>query len=396
MNPGLETLQPYPFQRLGELLAGVESADLPAISMTVGEPQHAPPERVITAMKQALGQINQYPKTMGSHPLRSAIARWLEARFHLPGVDAERQVLPVNGTREALFALAQVIVTPGRDGAVISPNPFYQIYEGAALLAGSRPKFVPVQAESEFLPDFSTLTEQDWQNVDLLYLCNPGNPTGALIPKTQLIDLIRLAQQHDFVIACDECYSEIYPDENTPPTGLLGAAAAMGNLDFRQCLVFHSLSKRSNLAGLRSGFVAGDADLISQFIRYRTYHGCAMPPHHQAASAIAWSDEDHVARNRSLYRAKFEAVVPILSSVVPVSMPEAGFYLWPKTPFEDTEFARELVRRCNVSVLPGQFLGRSVEGVNPGAHHVRIALVAEEAVCVEAAERIVHSLQKGW
>lgn len=396
MNPGLETLQPYPFQRLAALFDGIESASLPAIAMTVGEPQHAPPECVIEGLQQALAQINRYPKTQGSAQLRSTIARWLEARFALPGIDSERQVLPVNGTREALFAIAQVVVTPGRDGAVISPNPFYQIYEGAALLAGSRPKFVPAQAETGFLPDFSALTEQDWQNVELLYLCNPGNPSGALIPKTQLIELIRLAQQHNFIIACDECYSEIYPDETTPPTGLLAAAAAMGNSDYKQCLVFHSLSKRSNLAGLRSGFVAGDADLIAKFIRYRTYHGCAMPPHHQAASAIAWSDEDHVARNRSLYRAKFEAVVPILSSVLPVSMPEAGFYLWPRTPIEDTEFARELARRCNVSVLPGQFLGRTVEGVNPGAHHVRIALVAEKAVCVEAAERMVHSLQQGW
>ena len=396
MNPGFEALQPYPFQRLAQLFEGVKPGDQPRITLTVGEPGHRAPSFVLEALALALDKAGSYPSTAGSDDLRSAIADWLAKRFGLAPLDPYRQVLPVNGTREALFAIAQVLVTPGTDGAVVCPNPFYQIYEGAALLAGSTPTFVPVLAETGFQPDFSQLGDRDWAKVELLYLCNPGNPAGAVIPQQQLQNLIRLAKEHNFVIASDECYSEIYPNEDKPPGSLLTAAAAMGHQDYRDCLVFHSLSKRSNLPGLRSGFVAGDADLIARFLRYRTYHGCAMPPHHQAASTVAWRDEHHVHSNRAHYRSKFNKVLPLLSPVLATDRPEAGFYLWPETPVDDTEFATQLLARCNVAVLPGQYLGRPVAGMNPGADRVRIALVAEEAICVEAVERIVHSLQQGW
>lgn len=396
MNPGLAKLQPYPFQRLNQLTADVLRADLPAIPLTIGEPQHPAPEIVVEALGGALAGIGKYPATAGSSALREAIGHWLCRRFSLPGIDSERQVLPVNGTREALFAIAQTLVTPGLSGRVISPNPFYQIYEGAALLAGTQPTFVAAGAATDFLPDFSTLTEDDWERCELLYICTPGNPSGRVIPQADLKTLIELAQRHSFTIASDECYSEIYPNEDCPPTGLLQAAAAMGNTDFKNCLVFHSLSKRSNLPGLRSGFVAGDADLIAQFLRYRTYHGCAMPEHHQAASIVAWQDETHVVQNRQHYRDKFNAVVPLLQPVLEVRQPEAGFYLWPQTPIDDEQFAIELLKRCNVAVLPGRYLGREVDGINPGAQRVRMALVAEKTDCIEAAERIAASLRAGW
>lgn len=396
MNPGFEALQPYPFQRLAQLFDGVQPGRQPRITLTVGEPGHPAPSLVLEALAQALDRAGSYPSTAGSDDLRLAIAKWLARRFDLAPLDPSRQVLPVNGTREALFAIAQVLVTPGTHGAVVCPNPFYQIYEGAALLAGSTPTFVPVLAETGFQPDFSQLSDRDWAKVELLYLCNPGNPAGAVIPQEQLQNLIRLAREHNFVIASDECYSEIYPEEDNPPGSLLTAASTIGQGDYRNCLVFHSLSKRSNLPGLRSGFVAGDADLIARFLRYRTYHGCAMPPHHQAASAVAWRDEQHVLGNRARYRVKFQKVLPLLSPVLATERPDAGFYLWPRTPADDTEFAKQLLARCNVAVLPGQYLGRPVAGMNPGAGRVRIALVAEENTCIEAAERIAHTLQRGW
>ena len=396
MNPGLAALQPYPFQRLGQLFKGISAANLPEIALTIGEPQHAPPQVVIEALTQALGEISHYPSTTGSASLRASIARWIERRFELPRIDADAQVLPVNGTREALFAIAQTLVTPGEPGRVMSPNPFYQIYEGAALLAGTNPTFVPANSCNKFKPDFSNVTADDWAQLELLYICNPGNPSGAVMAEAELRALITLAQEHDFVIVSDECYSEIYPDEQAPPTGLLSAAANMGLHDFTRCLCFHSLSKRSNLPGLRSGFVAGDADIVKKFTQYRTYHGCAMPPHHQIASSVAWSDETHVVANRAAYRAKFEAVVPILSAQLDVTTPDAGFYLWPKTPFDDLEFACELLKRCNVAVLPGQFLGRTVNGENPGENRIRMALVTDQETCVEAAQRIVQALEQGW
>ncbi|EED34467.1 succinyldiaminopimelate transaminase [Luminiphilus syltensis NOR5-1B] len=395
MNPGLAALQPYPFERLRALTANVSRADVSPLTLTIGEPQHAPPPDVIEALSRALDGVSRYPLTASSDALRGAIARWLEARFGLEHVDSSAQVLPVNGTREALFAIAQVLVSPGSPGQVIAPNPFYQIYEGAALLAGTKPRFVGVSAENGFLPDFSALTADDWQACELLYLCTPGNPAGAVIPEAQLQALIRLAEEYDFMIASDECYSEIYPDEAQPPVGILQAAHAMGNTDFKHCLAFHSLSKRSSLPGLRSGFVAGDADVLKQFLRYRTYHGCAMPPHHQVASIHAWSDETHVVANRALYREKFDRVLPILEPVLAVARPEAGFYLWPETAGDDEAFAVHLLEQCNVSVLPGRYLGRDVDGVNPGAGRARLALVAELEQCVEAAHRIADCLCRG-
>ncbi len=396
MNPSLDDLQPYPFERLKALTAGVAAATIAPISLTIGEPQHAAPSIVIADLAASLAGINRYPTTLGSPQLRETISQWLQNRFQLSHVDPHKQIIPVNGTREALFAIAQTVVTPGTSGAVISPNPFYQIYEGAALLAGCQPKFVAAGAKTKFLPDFSALTADDWQRCELLYICTPGNPSGAVIPKAQLQWLIKLAHEHDFIIASDECYSEIYPNEGEPPVGLLQAAAEMGHNDFSHCLAFHSLSKRSNLPGLRSGFVAGDADVLAQFLRYRTYHGCAMPPHHQVASITAWSDEAHVIENRARYREKFAAVLPILQPVLTVQQPEAGFYLWPESPIDDETFARSLLERGNVAVLPGQYLGRTINNINPGANRVRLALVADLADCTEAASRIADAVRQGW
>jgi len=395
MNPGLAQLQPYPFERLRALTASMTPADMPAIALTIGEPQHAPPQLAVDALTEALAGINKYPATAGEPRLRQAISQWLETRFNLPGVDWQKQVVPVNGTREALFALAQTLVTPGAPGRVISPNPFYQIYEGAALLAGTSPTFVACDATTGFLPHFDAVTAEQWQACEILYICSPGNPSGAVIPEASLIKLIELAEEHNFIIVSDECYSEIYRDEDQPPVGLLQAAAMAGNTDFKRCLVFHSLSKRSNLPGLRSGFVAGDADVLAQFLRYRTYHGCAMPPYNQAASIAAWSDESHVRANRQLYREKFDGVLARLGEPLGVSAPEAGFYLWPETPIDDERFAVTLLEQCNVAVLPGRYLGREIDGHNPGSFRVRMALVAEAHNCFEAADRIAHLLKSG-
>jgi N-succinyldiaminopimelate aminotransferase len=322
--------------------------------------------------------------------LRTAIAEWLVRRFGLPenSLDPERQVLPVNGTREALFAFAQCIVNPVSDALVLMPNPFYQIYEGAALLAGATPWFLNTTRETALLPDFDAVPEAVWKRCQLVYICTPGNPTGAVMPTTALQQLIELADRHDFVIASDECYSEIYREGTTPPAGLLQAAAELGQTDYRRCVVFHSLSKRSNAPGLRSGFVAGDAAIMKDFLRYRTYHGCAMPPATQSASIRAWQDEAHVARNRALYTAKFNAVLELLAPLLEVQLPDAGFYLWAHTPVADTDFARNLRAQQNVIVLPGSFLSRTAAGINPGENHVRMALVAPIEDCIEAAARI--------
>ena len=316
-------------------------------------------------------------------------------RFQLADIDAAHQVLPVNGTREALFALAQAVVNAQPGALVMSPNPFYQIYEGAALLAGATPHFINCTADNGFLPDFSTVSAAQWQQCQLLYLCSPGNPTGAVLSLEQMQELIALAREYQFIIASDECYSEIYFDESAPPPGLLQACAGIGDGDYNNCVVFHSLSKRSNLPGLRSGFVAGDARILRQFGLYRTYHGCAMPLHHQLASIVAWDDEEHVRANRGLYREKFAAVLPQLRSVLDVTPPEAGFYLWPQTPVSDTAFARQLYAHENVTVLPGSFLARQADGVNPGVNRVRMALVADLDQCVEAARRIAATLERG-
>ena len=395
MNPYLEHLQPYPFAKLDQLFSDLTPAtEKTRIALSIGEPQHKSPTFVLKAVSDNLHRLANYPSSAGLPELRNTIAHWLQRRYGLPDVDPDTQVLPVSGTREALFSFAQTVVTANPTALVMSPNPFYQIYEGAALLAGATPHFINCTEESGLLPDFRSVTEQQWQQCQLLYLCNPGNPTGALMPIEQLQHVIRLAQQHDFVIASDECYSEIYFDEESPPPGLLQACAAMGNSEYRNCVVFHSLSKRSNLPGLRSGFVAGDARILRGFLQYRTYHGCAMPIHHQLGSIAAWSDEQHVKANRQQYRDKFAAVLAELKGHLPVALPEAGFYLWPKTPVSDTEFARQLYAGENVIVLPGRFLARDSGGINPGENRVRMALVASIEDCIEAAQRIVQRLEK--
>jgi len=395
VNPNLHRLEPYPFSKLQKLLSGVTpAADKAPIALSIGEPQHDSPAFVLKAVEDNLHRIANYPSTVGLRELRESIAAWLERRYALPSIDPDSQVLPVNGTREALFAFAQAVVTPGPEALVMSPNPFYQIYEGAALLAGASPHFINCTAASGLLPDFSTVTEQQWQKCQLLYLCSPGNPTGAVISLPQLQDIIRMAREYDFVIASDECYSEIYFDEESPPPGLLEACATMGDGDFRNCVIFHSLSKRSNLPGLRSGFVAGDAELLRAFLQYRTYHGCAMPIHHQLASITAWNDEEHVKNNRQQYREKFSAVLLEFEGHLRVAAPNAGFYLWPETPVSDTEFARTLYTEEHVTVLPGRFLAREWNGINPGENRVRMALVATTEHCVEAARRIVHHLDR--
>ena len=391
MNRNLDRLQPYPFEKLAALKAeATPPPGLDHISLSIGEPRHPTPGFITEEVLRHLHGLAIYPTTRGTSVLRSSICSWLTRRFGLPPhtLDAERHVLPVNGTREALFAFAQAVIDADEGALILMPNPFYQIYEGAALLAGASPHFLPVSPASGLVPDFGIVPDHVWQRCRLIYICTPGNPTGAVMDVGQLQQLIRLADEHDFVIASDECYSEIYFDETAPPPGLLQAAAAMGREDFRRCVVFHSLSKRSNAPGLRSGFVAGDAEIIAQFFRYRTYHGCAMPPHHQAASVRAWSDEAHVRDNRRLYHEKFEAVVDILNDVLPLNHPAATFYLWPETPIADTEFARGLYARQNVTVLPGSYLSREADGHNPGANRIRLALVAPFDECVDAARRI--------
>jgi len=391
MNQALQQLQPYPFEKLRALLGGVTpAADKSPIALSIGEPKHKSPAFVAQALADNLDQLAVYPTTLGLPALREAIANWCQHRFGLPvGVlDAARHVLPVNGTREALFAFTQAVVQRDVDGLVVSPNPFYQIYEGAALLAGAQPHYLPCLEDHGFNPDFDAVSDEIWQRCQILFLCSPGNPTGALIPVEALKKLITLADKHDFVIAADECYSELYFDEANPPAGLLTACAELGRHDFKRCVVFHSLSKRSNLPGLRSGFVAGDADILKAFLLYRTYHGCAMPVQTQLASVAAWNDEDHVKANRDLYREKFDAVLAILDGVLDVQRPDGGFYLWARTPMDDERFTRELFARQHVTVVPGSYLSREVDGVNPGANRVRMALVAPLAECVAAAERI--------
>lgn len=391
MNPDLVRLQSYPFEKLAALKGGIQPpAGLGPIALSIGEPKHPTPDFIVETLIAHLHLLSAYPSTRGLPALRQAIANWLTRRFRLPAgsLDPERQILPLNGTREGLFAFAQALVDRTRAPLVLMPNPFYQIYEGAAFLAGAEPRYLPCLAEQGFIPDFAAVDADTWRRCQILYLCSPGNPTGAVIPKETLQGLIHLAEEFDFLLAADECYSELYFEESDPPVGLLQAAAAMGHLDFRRCLVFHSLSKRSNVPGLRSGFIAGDAEVIDRFFHYRTYHGCAMPVQHQHASIAAWRDEAHVVTNRSLYRAKFDAVLEILGDILEVSRPDAGFYLWPVTPIPDTDFARDLFATANVSLLPGSYLSREVDGLNPGAGRARLALVAPLDECVEAAWRI--------
>lgn len=393
MNTDLDRLHPYPFERLAALIADIEPPrSLDPVVLTIGEPRHDAPAAVIEALHNSLHLLDRYPATRGTADLRDAIADWLQQRYGIARPDPGRQVLPVSGTREALFAIAQTCVSRVPGALVLSPNPFYQIYEGATLLAGAEPVFLNCHADNGFLPDPDSIDAGTWKHCQLLYLCTPGNPSGAVMPTSLLCRFIDKALEHNVVLVSDECYSEIYGDEDAPPPGLLQACIEAGNPTFRNCLSFHSLSKRSNLPGLRSGFVAGDADLLDAFTRYRNYHGCAMPLHHQAASAVAWRDEAHVAANRALYREKFASVASLLASALPVQVPEAGFYLWPRTPIPDTDFTQRLYAEENVLVLPGRYLARDAGGMNPGENHVRLALVAGLADCEEAARRIVRFL----
>lgn len=392
MNPDLLKLQAYPFEKLAALKAGVTPPeDKTPITLSIGEPQHSAPSIVAEELIAHLHGLSRYPSTKGTRSLREAITHWLIRRFDLQAhtLDPDRHVLPVNGTREALFSFAQAVIDRRTQPLVVMPNPFYQIYEGAALLAGAEPWYLNTMADTGFIPNFTSIPATVWERTQLAYICSPGNPTGAVMDTQVLQQLIGLADRYGFVIASDECYSEIYPETAQPPTGLLAAAAAMGRDDFKSCVVFHSLSKRSNVPGLRSGFVAGDAEVLDKFLRYRTYHGCAMPPPIQAASAKAWSDEQHVRENRALYSEKFAAVLTILQPVLEVQKPGAGFYLWPYTHFDDQQFARRLYAEQNVTVLPGSYLSRTDHtGINPGQNRVRIALVPSLEECVDAAERI--------
>lgn len=394
MNPHLAELQPYPFERLAKLLAGTTPAAKKAIHWSIGEPKHAAPPFIAEIIAKEIGGLSNYPLTIGEGELREAICDWLKVRFKLEpdSLSKDKHILPCNGSREALFAFVQAAVTPGPDALVLMPNPFYQIYEGAALLAGAKPYFLNVDAKS-LLPDFDSVPEAIWQQCQLLIICTPGNPTGAVMPAEQIEKLVRLADQYDFVLASDECYSELYPNEDQPPVGLLEVCAGMGRIDYRRCIVFHSLSKRSNLPGMRSGFIAGDADIIAQFKLYRTYHGCAMSPPFQKASTAAWRDEAHVVANRVLYRQKFNAVLETITPVMKVAPAQGAFYLWPETKIEsteidETEFTRLLFARENLTVVPGTYLSRPAHGSNPGANHVRMALVAPLEECIEGAQRL--------
>jgi len=395
LNPELLALKPYPFERLNQLKASCKApAELAPILLSIGEPKHPVPTLVTQALSNHLDELGQYPATRGSEPLREAIAQWLTRRFDLTTLNAEQHLLPVNGTREALFSFVQATIDRSKPAKVLMPNPFYQIYEGAALLSGAEPCYINVTEASQFEPDFDAVDEADWRACQLLFICTPGNPSGAVLSLERLQWLIKQAEKHDFIIASDECYSEIYPDENNPPPGLLQAAQLMGNDQYKRCVVFHSLSKRSNAPGLRSGFVAGDATIIKQYLLYRTYHGCAMSLPVQHASIAAWSDELHVKESRQLYRNKFAQIVPLLSPWLSVEQPAGGFYLWAGTPGSDTDFAQKLYQQQNITVLPGSYLSRDTTAGNPGNGRVRIALVAPEAACIEAAERIVQFMQR--
>jgi N-succinyldiaminopimelate aminotransferase len=381
LNPLLGRLQPYPFEKLRALLAGVTpNPALAPINLSIGEPKHPTPALVKAALAGALDGLAAYPATAGTPALREAIAAWLVRRYALPALDAATQVLPVNGSREALFAFAQTVIDPAGGAArVACPNPFYQIYEGAALLAGAQPVF---------LNDGMAFDALDWRGVQLAYVCSPGNPTGRVLKLEDWRRLFELADRHGFVVASDECYSELYYDESSPPLGALQAAHQLGRRGFERVVAFSSLSKRSNAPGMRSGFVAGDADILKRFLLYRTYHGSAMSLPVQQASVAAWGDEAHVRANRRLYAEKYRAALPLIAAPLATAMPEGGFYLWVRTPIDDTAFARDLLRQYNVLVLPGSFLARDAHGANPGRNHVRVALVPPLADCVEAAQRI--------
>jgi N-succinyldiaminopimelate aminotransferase len=396
VNGRLELLAAYPFERLARLKAGLTPpAGIPHIAMSIGEPKHAPPPFVIQALERSLGKLDSYPATIGLPETRAACAGWIERRFGVR-VNPETMVLPVTGTREALFSFVQAAVDA--DGAkarpvVAMPNPFYQIYEGAALLAGAEPVFIDTTAANRFQPDLDSVPADVWRRCQVLFLCSPGNPTGAVLSLDYLKAALALAEKYDFVIASDECYAELYRDEAAPPPSLLQAALATGRDAFQRCVTFHSLSKRSSVPGLRSGFVAGDPAIIKPYLLYRTYHGCAMPVPTQIASIAAWSDDAHAATNRALYREKFARVIPILAPLLDVVEPDGAFYLWPDVQRDDESFTRDLFATQNLTILPGTYLARATRSGNPGRNRVRISLVAPVAECITAAERIRHFLE---
>ena len=393
MNPFLNQLQPYPFEKLKQLFNGITPpSHFSAINLGIGEPKHATPGFIKEAIQANLAGLASYPSTLGSESLRNAIAAWIEKRYDIPALNPATQVLPVNGSREALFAFAQTVVDSSKPAIVMCPNPFYQIYEGAAYLAGATPYFVNADPLRNFAPDYASVPEQIWQNVQLVFVCSPGNPTGSVLNLADWKQLFDLSDRYGFTIAADECYSEIYFGD-TAPLGSLEAANRLGRVDYPRLVSFSSLSKRSNVPGMRSGFVAGNADTLKQFLLFRTYHGCAMSPTIQAASALAWQDEQHVIQNRALYKTKFDLVTPLLQQVIDVQLPDAGFYLWAEvkkvSSISDTDYAKQLFAEYNVTVLPGSFLARQAHGVNPGQNRIRMALVASVEECAEAAERIV-------
>ncbi|HJV74681.1 MAG TPA: succinyldiaminopimelate transaminase [Noviherbaspirillum sp.] len=395
MNPLLNKLQPYPFEKLKLLFSDtpVNSAYSP-IGLGIGEPKHATPSFIQKALADNLAGLANYPSTNGSEALRVAISGWIERRYGLPKINSATQVLPVNGSREALFALTQTVIDPSRDALVMCPNPFYQIYEGAAYLSGAQPYFVTSDPDRNFAPDYKSVPPDVWSHVQLLFVCSPGNPTGAVLNLEDWKELFELSDRYGFVIASDECYSEIY-FKSEAPLGGLEAAHKLGRVGFPRLIAFSSLSKRSNVPGMRSGFVAGDADVLKKFLLYRTYHGSAMSPTIQAASVAAWNDEQHVAENRAMYIAKFNQVTPMLQTVLDVQLPDAGFYLWAKVPhLSDTEYAKRLYAEYNVTVLPGSYLAREAHGINPGQNRIRMALVAEVDECLEGARRIVEFTKK--
>jgi N-succinyldiaminopimelate aminotransferase len=396
MNPLLNKLHPYPFQRFGKILRGIQpSPEHELIRLSIGEPQHETPKVILDELSGNLDGIAHYPTTQGSPELRSAIKQWIENRFGMTDIDPDREILPVNGTREALFALGQVVLSPNNSGSVVvMPNPFYQIYEGAALLSGATPKFLNLGSTTPGW-QLNQLDKSTWNHTKLLYVCNPGNPTGHVMSLSEWDDLFQFSDKYGFIIASDECYSEIYFDENSPPLGAITAAKSLGR-DLTRLIVFGSLSKRSNVPGMRSGFVCGDAAVLEQFLLYRTYHGSAMSPAVQKASIAAWGDEVHVKANRALYRNKFDSFVKTLKPHSSIQYPAAGFYVWLKTPIDDVEFAKQLYTKCGVVVLPGSLVAREAHGINPGKNRVRIALVATQKDCDEAAQRMAKLLSLGF
>ncbi|MDN3649973.1 succinyldiaminopimelate transaminase [Reinekea marina] len=396
MNPRLSALHPYPFEKLRALLADVTPAEQSPIAWSVGEPKHAAPSFVEKVLNANLRSFENYPATAGTLELREAISAWCYRRFKLKETDAfsaEANVLPVTGTREALFSVVQALFDSESDAdEVWMPNPFYQIYEGATLLAGGKTRYLDCTKENDYQPDYRSINDEQWQQCQMLFICTPGNPSGTTLSIETLKWLIKKSIQHNFIIFSDECYSELYRDEANPPAGLLQAASDLGHNDFKNCLVFHSLSKRSNLPGLRSGFTAGDSERIATFLRYRTYHGCAMPIPHQKVSIAAWQDETHVINNRKRYNEKYRAVTAELKGVLPLSVPDASFYLWPDLETDDLQVTKDWLSKANIRVLPGQYLSRTVDGVNPGYGHVRVALVAPLDDCITAAKRLKNIL----